>query len=461
MHRWVVVTAALLIVTVGVFVGVSPGWAAPGPGPASKTGGSAVGGRAEAHEGAGTAYGGTEGADGGRQIVYEFEIVQLQEEESVRVGLTEAQGAIGAGAGLPWRVLTGPGALELAGALALGMEAGEETVTARRAASPWIVTTLGHTGLLRVVQEEKRLLSGARALLSLAEAVALRVTPLRVDEATGRVWTAVEVAAGSGPSHVSTELAVHGAESQLVAFLEQQVDRAQRDVFGAAEERTYRYYAVYITGRLVDEAPSQPLVGSGRVSDLSELFWPAAKPATARTASVAVDVSLHGPPYAVDMGWTDWFDGVRRFRLTTAHGAGHSHVALALEQAVRTDEQARLFFGVHVLHEAEVGSSAGFVAFSLSEERRLGAHLTARAGYAPLVYGLRDNGWASGFWWAALEVGQDAPLRLSYRFDRQPAWHATWQLPVGEATAIRIGYRTAAFRDPGTYTVGVRWAFAR
>lgn len=395
-----------------------------------------------------------------RQIVYELEIVEITDSESFRAGLLDVESRIGPAGEAVLRVLVDPSMMQFLRGVAqsLRIELGRETASSQRVASPWLVTAIGRSAGLRVVQQETIVFRDERTLYNTVHGIDLRVTPLRFDEAKARVLSTITVETFSGESQLETELWVGAAEPELIAVLEQQGQYVNNRWLRHASGAERRYYALYVTARPAADMSAASVVAVGSVRGLGDLLWTRRMPP--RTGWVDVAFGLRSPS-GVSVNWTGWATHMWRWSLTVDEHAQPGRHELATERLLWRDEWSQLLLGLHVLNYPGTEGAGLFAAVSLSEQLALSPRFRIGAGYAPLVYSIDTGALARDIWWANVEYGQRSAIRIGYRSDVEQRLQATWRLPLSNKTSLQLSYNTEGRGTPGMFSLGLHWAFSQ
>lgn len=395
-----------------------------------------------------------------RQIVYELEIVEITDSESFRAGLLDVESRIGSAGEAVLRVLVDPSIMQFlrGAAQSLRVELSRDTASSQRVASPWLVTAIGRSAGLRVVQQETIVLRDERTLYNTEHGIDLRVTPLRFDEAKARVLSTITVETFSGESQLETKLWVGAAEPELIAVLEQRGQYANERWLRHASGTERRYFALYVTARPAGDTSAASVVAVGSARGLGDLLWTRRMPPRTGWVDVAIGLSSAS---GVSANWTGWATDKWRWSLAVDEHARPRHHDLATERLLWRDEWSELLLGFHFLNYPGTEGAGLFAAVSLNEQLALTPRFRLGAGYAPLVYSIDTGARARDIWWANVEYGQRSAIRIGYRSAVEQLLQATWRLRLSNKTSLQLGYNTDGRGTPGLFSLGLHWAFSQ
>ncbi len=393
-----------------------------------------------------------------RQVGYALEVIELTDERASALGLREASLELPTPTEALLTVISRPDILSVVASLGvstLRFEAADEDTRAGRVSTPEIATAVGSTAVLRVVQEETKVLEGADRLIEDTTGLEISLTPRHVNPQTREVSSRIEITS-PGKAQVDTDLWLSPDEHTLVAVVEQTMDTQTSRALFRRTGQEKRYFAVYASARPLTAAPDErPIVPTGTLGRLDQLFWPLLDPEPILEENYAAAAISPGETWQGRLEAGAWVTDRIRTEASMTTGTEETWLWFGAEGRIFR-EDTRVGARVHYGTEEGMRVSAG-----ISDRVHMGSGVSVSAGVHPLVYNLSERELDSPYWWAEAEVKQDR-LSARGRVSRQSE-DTRWEVGVGvdinEHATATISYTDTFDSGNGRLLIGVRVRF--
>ena len=197
-------------------------------------------------------------ADSLHQIQYNLAVIDITEESSKSVDLSEA--AISSDQDDGFEFLYSDGSIEVLTSEIISQLAGtaeESELEALSIANPSLITEVGSTGTLNM-SEEVLSWDQAEAVFQEIE-FSTELHPLNITGG-GEIETEIDFSVGSG-TDFSTTARLPAGETELIGLLKMSEDKVHESLTGKSEYQQERTYAIYITAGPAETGPAASLGG--------------------------------------------------------------------------------------------------------------------------------------------------------------------------------------------------------